>query len=275
MIAFLKRLVPIRVKKAYWRFIERLSTPDFSQVQYEALQALKCIVAYNKYGGYCVPKSSQHRPAASKVLRSDVYEPLTIEFMRSHCSGGDIIHAGTYFGDFLPALAQACGPTGKVWAFEPNLENYRCAQITILLNSITNVELYHTGLGQTSETQVIATRDESGRGLGGASKILSREKAYVLGGEDVQIVTVDDTVPTDRDVSILQLDVEGYEKEALSGALRTLARCRPIIVLEMLPESGILESNWFAENVLSLGYQLTQSIHGNVVFVSADPTERA
>ncbi len=59
------------------------------------LPGLKCIVSYNEYGAYCIPLSSLHRVAARRVLGNDVYEPLTLAFMRAHCGSGDIVHAGT------------------------------------------------------------------------------------------------------------------------------------------------------------------------------------
>jgi hypothetical protein len=84
---------------------------------------LQCCIAYNKYGGYCVPLASRYRVAARKILAGEVWEPTTIEFLMSYGSHGDIVHAGAYFGDFLPALSRSCAPGAKVWAFEPNPEN--------------------------------------------------------------------------------------------------------------------------------------------------------
>ncbi len=112
-------MMPIS-QRVYWRIIDSSPQADFSKKEYEALEALKCKVSYNKYGGYCVPLSSCHRPAALKILSNDVYEPKTIEYILSNCNNGDVIHAGTYFGDFLPALAKGLASDAKIWAFEPN-----------------------------------------------------------------------------------------------------------------------------------------------------------
>jgi len=257
-------------QRALWKLREQFYRVPFSKKDFEALNALKCRIAYNAYGGYCVPLSSRRRPAAAKVLSGQVHEPKTIEYIAAHCTGGDIVHAGTYFGDFLPAFSKASAPGATVWAFEPNEENYRCAQLTCAVNFIENVELRHAGLGERKGSSSVLVSDGKGQAMGGASRILMEEETGVAGGKmAVDIVAIDDVVPRDRRVSIIQLDVEGHEQQALSGSLDTIRRCLPIIMVEVLRGSPLLESAWFSENILSLGYQMRDFIHKNSVFVPA------
>lgn len=267
----MKNLIPKKIRKAalktYSGLFDKQTYFPLSILKDKEFTALKCTVAYNKFGGYCVPMSSRDRDAAKKILANDVYEPKTIDFMYSNCGDGDVVHAGTYFGDFLPALSKGSGTDSKIWAFEPNPENYRCARITLEINNITNVVLTNAGLGAEEGSLFIKTTDENGRSLGGASKIIGQQKNENNGGlELVKIVTIDDMINVNRDISIIQLDVEGHEKEALAGALKTIQRCLPIIILEVLPNSTLLESKWFSENILSLGYKKTNELHRNSVF---------
>lgn len=236
------------------------------QAQYDALTALKCRIWYNQYGGYCLPESSLHRTAPRKILRGNVYEPATIEFMRAHCAGGDIVHAGTYFGDFLPGLSQACDTGCTIWAFEPNPENYRCAQITALINGLDNVQLQNAGLGDAPDVLHMRTRDAQGVSLGGKSHIIGQGEFDPRTDQEVRIVTIDSIVGRERPVSIIQLDVEDHEKAALTGALDTIRRCLPIIILEVRKGSDLLQSPWFSDTILSLGYRQTTTLHGNTVF---------
>jgi len=238
----------------------------YSSKQFKDLEVLKCTISYNKFGGYCVPLSSCHRPAASKILSNEVYESQTIEFIVSNCANGDVIHAGTYFGDFLPAISNAISTGSKVWAFEPNRENYQCAKITLLINGSENVILTNAGLGSKSEELFIQTIDKNGLSLGGASRIISKDFDEVTLKEKIQIVTIDQIIDTEIIVSIIQLDVEGYEKEALAGALQTIKRCHPIIILEVLQNSTLIRSHWFLENILSLGYRKLIDIQGNSIY---------
>jgi hypothetical protein len=89
-------------------------------------------------------------------------------------------------------------------------------------------------------------------------------ESNVMGGTErvvpVRVVTVDETVPPDRAVSIVQLDVEGFEQNALMGAYKTILRCKPILLVETLPKE-----EWLAENIFPLGYRVAGNLHGNTV----------
>jgi FkbM family methyltransferase len=226
------------------------------------------IVAKNMHGRYCVPASSQHRPAAATVLKGQVWEARTLAFIAANCGTGDIVHAGTYFGDFLPALSKALAPGARLWAFEPSSENHACALRTIELNGLSNVTLMRAGLGDRAETGNLAI-GKPGMAGGGACRIRRREKPGV-DHERVPLVTVDETVPEERTVSVLQLDVEFFEQEALGGALRTIARCRPLILIETLPR----DLEWYNANILALGYCDLGAINRNHVLTMSPKTVR-
>jgi FkbM family methyltransferase len=211
-------------------------------------------IAYNEYGAYCVPKRSLHRPACQAVLNGAVWEQDTIELMCRLSVGRDIIHAGTFFGDFLPALSKAVGPTAKIWAFEPFSESFRCAKTTMALNDLQNVELRNAGLGATSGTLGYVTMDASGLPLGGGGYIKPGG-----GDQQVAVVRLDDVIPPDRSIALLQLDVEGFEANALEGAKELIRRQRPVIVLETVPEN-------FAA---AFGYRFDRRVAENSVFLPA------
>jgi len=224
---------------------------------------LQCCISYNEHGGYCVPLSSRHRPATQKILSKEVWEPQTINYITNHCGSGDIIHAGTYFGDFIPALSHACAPDAKVWAFEPNRENYRCAVITTLINGLGNVQIANAGLGSQKGSAPMRIADNRGKSLGGASRFTNEnyhncKEQFIT----VDIVTIDEVVPANRRVSILQLDVEGHEQEALAGAIKTIRRCQPILILESLPH----HQEWLSRYLFKMGYRATGEVHANTIF---------
>jgi FkbM family methyltransferase len=213
----------------------------------------------NRYGRYCIPAESRHRPAAQAILAGDVWEPETTAFIAQQSRYGDVVTGGAYFGDMLPAAANG-GTT--VYAAEPNPVNFAAAKLTLEANGIENVKLVHAGFGVKPGLAVIEVADRFGTPHGGGSWITSQLRIGRRGAERVScsLVAIDDLVPTDHQVALVHLDVEGFESQALRGALQTIERCLPDLLLERRPRYGRA-----AGRLASLGYRVVAEMDGNTL----------
>ncbi len=217
-------------------------------------------IPQNQYGKYCLPEGVETRPAARAILSGEVFEPDTIAFMRKHAGEGDIIHAGTFFGDFLPGLSKGMAKGAKVWAFEPNPSNFDAARQTVKLNKLQNVELQNAALSNRDGALLFKTHGSNGTPLGGLSHIAREDGPGV---QRVDSVMLDYTVPLDRRVSILQLDVEGHEKQAMRGAYHIISKWQPILILEYFGQA-----KWISRTFRTLNYQPQGKLHSNFVYAT-------
>lgn len=220
------------------------------------------VVAYNPYGAYCVPLNAVHRPAARAIMGGRIWEAGTLDYLGAHMGDGDVVHAGASFGDFLPFLSARAAPSAMVWAFEPNAENYRAAQLTCALGALGNIRLTQAGLGAAPGGATMVVKNNRGLDLGGASYIADAAVDDAR-TQDIAIVSLDAFIPKDRAVSIIQLDVEGFETPALAGALALIARTRPRILLETPPDD-----KWIAAHLSPLGYGHAGCVDDNHIFVA-------
>ncbi len=85
-------------------------------------------------------------------------------------------------------------------------------------------------MGEADSEANLLIRTRQGKNLGGASKITSYFKKDLT--VEVRLVTIDQVIPSDRTVSVIHLDVEGYEKQDLVGALHTIQHYKPLIIME-------------------------------------------
>jgi FkbM family methyltransferase len=207
------------------------------------------MIGRNLHGLYCLPDESIQRPAARRILAGAVHEPETLAFILDNCRAGDVIHAGAYFGDFLPAISKSLAPGAILWAFEPNPENFRCTRITVGLNRLGNTVLMPMGLGAKQTIARLKVRDESGRSLGGGSRIAPD-------GIPVDLIRLDDMPGADRHISLIHLDIEGHEKAALAGAVGILQVHRPVVILE----------TWGAQGIKLEGYRPVREVEGNTIY---------
>ncbi len=172
---------------------------------------------------YFAPGYAMHRPAVQGVLQGMLYEPDTHKFVTAFCArhAGSMVHAGTFFGDMLPTFSAAV--KGRVYAFEPVLESYVLAKLCIAKNDLSNVLLFNAGLGSELQGMKINTVQTDGRHAGGASRVGDA-------GQPCVVMNIDRVA--DDKIVLIQLDVEGFELQALEGAQATITRCRPVIAIE-------------------------------------------
>jgi FkbM family methyltransferase len=121
------------------------------------------------------------------------------------------VQAGGNVGLWPRRLAQ---DFAQVITFEPDAESREC----LLANVPSNVTIFQTGLGESVRTVGLQHR--------------SLGSHRIVDGSDHAVVTLDPLVLFEQ-VDLIQLDVEGYEWHALAGARQTIARCRPVIQVEL------------------------------------------
>ncbi|MAU47104.1 MAG: hypothetical protein CMP09_20275 [Yangia sp.] len=212
----------------------------------------------NEFGRYCVPPGPEAHPAALSVIPGRVREPETLRFMRARAGDGDIIHAGTFLGDFLPALSFAMAQGRRVRVFEPNPGSFNAARRAVALNGLGNVTLTKAALSNREGSLLFRTRDGEGHSPGGLSRVTEDP------GE-VQAVMPDVVAPLSRWVTILRFDVEGHEKPALRGAYHRIHRWKPTLILGYLGQQ-----QWIRRSFRGLGYRNVGKLHGIHVYACED-----
>ncbi|HEX2926392.1 MAG TPA: FkbM family methyltransferase [Ruminiclostridium sp.] len=146
----------------------------------------------------------------------------------------DILDVGGAIGNTARLYAKSF-PRSRVWVFEPMKETYQKLQAAT--SSFPNITLVNKAVGSTVGRTVInrANRITSSSILNIRSESNSAVFSDTLikkGEEEIEITTLDSTVPKDTKISILKIDVQGYELEVLKGAKETLTRTS-IITLEL------------------------------------------
>lgn len=90
---------------------------------------------------------------------------------------------------------------------------------------------------------------------------------HVAGAGIIPTIRLDDlALPT---MDLLYLDLEGFELYALRGALQTIARCRPVIAIEVNQNIEFygVDRQVVREFVVGLGYQLSFRVQSDEVYV--------
>ena len=189
-------------------------------------------------------------PATNGVLDQSLYylgtyEAGLLDLIDRTLQPGDVaVDVGAYNG--LMSLRMAAAGA-EVHAFEP--ANMALLQESLRLNPQLPVKAYPVALGSTES---VATLRTVAGNAGGTS--------VAVGTGDVEVVPLDSFRLSPRFVKI---DVEGHEAEVLRGAKQTLARSKPIVVVEVSRKTGGGEET--LRLLSDLGYRLFRLARGKEV----------
>jgi FkbM family methyltransferase len=129
---------------------------------------------------------------------------------------------------------------GRVAAFEPNEFNRNLLIKNIDQNQCKNVQIYGNIVGDRNGSGFISSFNPSIPGNYGECSVLEANPGGLY--EAKPMVKID-ALNFGR-CDFIKIDVEGYEKEVLTGCQETIKRCRPQMLVEINNSTTHLEFMW-------------------------------
>lgn len=148
--------------------------------------------------------------------------------------GDTVLDIGANIGYHSLYCAALLNNTGKVYSFEPIPRLAKQLESSVKINNFSNIQICNFGLAESDQDKkVLYLRDEN---IGGSSlfRYENIELVKVMGTTEVALKKLDNFLPHEK-VSLIKIDVEGYEYEALRGAHELLSKCHPYILMEYSP----------------------------------------
>jgi FkbM family methyltransferase len=185
-------------------------------------------------------------------------------------TGDTVLDIGGCWGDTALYFAHKTGPTGRVFSFEFIPENLKLHHINRNLNPhlFDHIEVVNHPVSNTTG-QTIYFKDN-----GPSSKMQAEPFAEQTG--KTTTLTVDDFVEQYgiEKVDFIKMDIEGAERYALEGALKTIRTFRPVLAIAIYHsvEDLINIPRWVLD--LQLGYEIFidhYTIHEEETILFAQP----
>jgi FkbM family methyltransferase len=165
-------------------------------------------------------------PYLGMIAGREAIEPFLIWAFQRVPAGGTVIDIGANIG--VTAIA-ASKVAGRVVAFEPSPRTGRHLAHNLERNGLASVQLVPMAVGAAEGSMAFFENAVSG------------SASHLLAGSDitddqqqVPITTLDGFVRKNaiKGISLIKLDIEGFEIDALSGAQATLRDMRPALFVE-------------------------------------------
>jgi FkbM family methyltransferase len=157
------------------------------------------------------------------MYHSKIWEEVETNILQKEIKQGDVVvDVGAYVGYYTVLLTMLVGPKGKVYAFEPEPENFAFLNKNVGFNDAKAV-VYKSAVGETTGTTELYIDAENK----GDHRIYDSKD-----GRDVIIVSkvkLDSIIKPP--INFLKLDVQGSETLVLRGAKNLIANSPNLKVL--------------------------------------------
>lgn len=237
-------LYKFHLKKKYreidrLRYLKRLRTgkhPDdeeyFSTRDLDQFEDGEVLIT-TRYRGATVMLSCQ--PPFSAIERQlislGMFDPHVLDLMGGLSSENSmVLDVGANIGVYSVSFAKAF-PNIQVHSFEPNQFSITRFLKNASMNKLSNLHLHKTGVGSSPGTLDLFSHKDCE--LGGATFLASQRQSEMSECIPVEVVALDHVFKgSERNISLIKIDVQGFELEVLKGAKELIRTHRPYILFE-------------------------------------------
>lgn len=153
------------------------------------------------------------------LLMNTYEEDSSFMFREFIDPGSNVIDIGAHIGFYSLIAAEKVGPSGRVFAFEPEIENYKWLKKNVDLNGYQNVKIVTKAVTEKSGSINLWIGNSSG------SHSIYQNFSETKGNNSNQNTQIVDTVSIDDflesqgwpNIQVIKMDVEGAEKLAFEG----------------------------------------------------------
>lgn len=185
------------------------------------LAAVRC-----KHGRFWIPAKDQYIGKSLRLYGE--WAESEIELIAKLVRGGDVVvEVGSNIGSHTVPLAKMVGAAGSVFAFEPQRLIFQVLCANLMQNGITNVFPHNCAVGRLESKVNVPDVNLSQEYNFGGVRVGSRN------GIATPLVTIDSLKLEKLD--FLKIEAEDFEPEVLLGAMATIDRFQPSILLEYNP----------------------------------------
>jgi FkbM family methyltransferase len=191
--------------------------------------------------------------------------------------GMTMIDIGAHMGMYTMTASKLVGESGVVVAMEPSTREFQRLTFHVNLNDLRNVRCLQVAGSSVSGEATLKIASEWNSGHNTIGEFFNPE-VETIREERVLTQTLDAVVSAQNleRVDLIKIDVEGHEMQVLAGAVETLTRFRPSLLIEVFEET-LRRQGASVETVLDFltehGYVLNEfsDVDGSLVPLSRSP----
>lgn len=227
-------MTPARSSNSFTRELERLKADGRALLA--RIRRLKPILLWTYRAGNTISVGAgaglrfSAGPSNRRYEIGDNELPVQEALQARLAPGAVFYDVGANVGFMTVIAARLVEGSGRVYAFEPVIENAVLLRQNVRRNRFRNVRVCATAVSKVSGSDRLMLAEYSG----GSALSIAELPPDAIGERPVQTASIDDLIASGFvPPSLVKIDVEGAELEVLEGMSETLKRHRPDVLFEI------------------------------------------
>jgi FkbM family methyltransferase len=179
--------------------------------------------------------NAEDNGVAPDLLTKAIYEPLETELLKNLLTKDmTVVNIGANIGYYTLIAANIIGPNGRVFAFEPEPENYKLLLKNIKENGYKNIIPIQAAVSDKQGTLKLFLDKFNLGNPSLAEQNIEESNGYI----DVETNKLDNFIEKysrDMKVDLIQMDTQGCEGLILDGASKIMLKNKLRIIMEFWP----------------------------------------
>lgn len=204
------------------------------------------------------------------IQKNKSWEPELLEILKqNYKQNTNFLDIGSNYGCHTIGIANEIkknNGNGKIYSFEIQPEIINLFKENIELNNLQDyIIINEFGLGDKNENKEFIISNNYDYDLNpGSASLNNKDKNDKNKKETITIKKLDDL--NIDNISLIKIDVEGYELQALEGGIKTISKHKPTIIIEIWNNNFDEYKNWINKNFPF--YDILKGVHDNYILKS-------
>ena len=171
-----------------------------------------------------------------QLLKSNLKsEEVEFFYLNHFLKKGDYcVDVGANIGRYTFKMSEIVGQKGHVFAFEPVIESFSILSYLRSLNKYRNISLFNIALGRRTEMIGVKKKEclPKNQPHPFLFDTLTNSKIVKKSKNKNTYLTDLDSFRFPKKISLIKIDVEGFEDNVLNGMKKTILKYKPLIIID-------------------------------------------
>lgn len=188
------------------------------------------VIIENRDGQKVILNPASDKGIEEAIFYTGRYEAGVVNILERFLREGDVfLEVGANIAPLSMSASKIIGQSGMAYAFEPDPVMIKMIERNCKLNAISNITPINIGLGEKKSNMQLYIKPDINRG---ASSFIKEKGDRSI---SVKVETLDSSLKklNVEKVSMMVIDVEGWESQVLKGGHQTIMKFKPLISIEL------------------------------------------